>query len=89
MLLMTLKGIKRMLDKVREDQLSNLDGTNPPEVHASVVKVIANVSNARDMLEELIKELEKKPKTVTYEPTPEGGELSPEARTAKEEVLGT
>lgn len=68
MLLMTLKGIKRMLDKAAG-----------PEMTVNVV----SVENARDMLEELIKELEKKPEVL-----PKPNVEDPELESVKREILG-
>lgn len=77
MLLMTLKGIKRMLDKA-------LSG------NGDVTEV--SVENARDMLEELIKECEKKPETFPKTLPPASGtgaiDLDSEAEAAKNEIMG-
>ena len=62
MLLMTLKGIKKMLDKALPDKGGMIPVKNPQQVDMnSISKYIACVENARDMLVELITELEKKP----------------------------
>lgn len=57
MLIMTLKGIKKMLDKA----LPTNGRPTATEAQASFTLQRVSVENARDMLEELIKELEKKP----------------------------
>lgn len=95
MLLMTLKGIKRMLDKAIPIPSDFIPVTNPADYpHKEISLIVANVENARDMLEELIKECEKAPKKteIVSEELPPGGahpsDLSPEAEAAKDEIIG-
>lgn len=59
MLLMTLKGIKRMLDKACT-----------MNIESEVKEIIISVENAKGMLEELITELEKKPPKAFHPTTP-------------------
>ena len=78
MLLMTLKGIKRMLDKAVDPKVT-YDGDKamgPEETFSGKgpdSPRLIHVDNARDMLEELIKQVEEKPKApeVDVEAPPE------------------
>ena len=83
MLLMTLKGIKKMLDKAldRDAKYNSEEAWSPRLTH---------VENAGDLLEELIKECEKG-EVKEIPPSPPGerpSELSPQAEKDKSEILG-
>lgn len=82
MMLMTLKGIKKMLDKAVAIQPSGEAATTGAQLRI-------NVENARDMLEELIKQLEEENKQPPPPPDRQPDENHCACKQPKEQNDGT